>query len=239
MVFFYCVKRKYPKGPKPSLAAFITNGKRAFLPLLAPLLIMGGIWSGVFTPTEAAGVAVLYAFILIMLVYRALTWKELWKVLRESFIDCTSIVLIIGFITAYGFVLIRTRVPYLLVEFVLEITSNPIAITFMLHVFFLICGLFMTTMEAIILFTPLITPLLQQTGIDLVAFGVVCVINLMIGQLTPPFGMVMFVVAKISNLPYSRVMMACLPFTIPIMFVMIFCTFFPVLVTFIPYNIFN
>ena len=236
LVFVYSVKRKYPRGQKPSLPDIIHNSLRAFLPLMCPLIIIGGIWTGVFTPTESAGIAVFYSFILIMFVFRALKWKELWVVLREALVDCTSIVFIIGCISAYGYVLTRTRVPYLLVEWVTGITTDPLLITFLLHIFFLVCGMFMSTMEAIILFTPVITPLLQHTGIDLVAFGVVCVINLMIGQLTPPFGMVMFVVAKISDLQLNRVFACCMPFIIPVLIIMIMCSIFPGIVTFIPYT---
>jgi tripartite ATP-independent transporter DctM subunit len=237
MVFYYSVKRNYPRGPKPTVASIMESVRKAFLPLLTPIVIVGGIWFGVFTPTEAAGVAVFYSFVLIMFVYRAMTWKELWRILRESLVDCTTIVLITGCIAAYGYVLTRTQLPLLLARGITSVTTNPLLIMLLLNVFLLIIGCFMSTMEAIILFTPIFVPLLQQAQIDLVVFGVIMCVNLMIGQLTPPFGMVLFVLAKVSRLPLNRVVMACLPFTIPVLIVLMICIIFPRLVTFIPYTL--
>jgi tripartite ATP-independent transporter DctM subunit len=235
MVCWYSIKRKYPRGPRTSFLGFIENFRKAFFPLLTPIIIVGGIWGGIFTPTEAAGVAVFYSFVLIMLVYRALRWRELWRVMRESLVDCATIVLIIGCVSLYGYVLTRTRLPMLLAAGITSITTDPFLIIVLLNLFLIVIGCFMSTMEAIILFTPIFVPLLQQAHIDLVMFGVVMCVNLMIGQLTPPFGMVLFILTRVSKLPMNRVVAACFPFILPVLVVLILCLVFPAIVTFIPY----
>jgi tripartite ATP-independent transporter DctM subunit len=237
MVCWYSIKRNYPRCSSVSFLEFITNLRRTFFPLLMPVIIIGGIWGGVFTPTEAAGVAAFFSFILIMFVYRAMTWKHLWQICRESLIDCATILLIIGCVSLYGYVLTRTQLPILLARGIASLTNNSFLILVLLNIFLLIIGCFMSAMEAIVLFTPIFVPLLQQAQIDLVMFGVVMCVNLMIGQLTPPFGMVLFILTKITGLPMDRVVIACLPFIIPVLVVLILCLMFPGLVTFIPYSL--
>jgi tripartite ATP-independent transporter DctM subunit len=234
MVCWYSIKRKYPRGPVSTFSQFCTNLKKAFLPLLVPVIIIGGIWGGIFTPTEASGVTVFFSIILIMFVYRALRWGEMWQVLRESLIDCASILLIMGCVSIYGYVLTRTQLPVLFAKGITSITTSPFLILAILNLFLLVIGCFMSTTEAILLFTPIFMPLLQQANIDLIMFGVIMCVNLMIGQLTPPFGMVLFILTKVTKLPMNRVVMACLPFVFPVMTVLILCLVFPALVTFIP-----
>ena len=234
LVVWYSLKRNYPRGDKFSFKALAKSFIAAFFPLLTPAIIIGGIWTGVFTSTEAAGVAVLYAVILIVGVYRSMTLYEVWVLIRQTVVDCASILFIIACTSVYGYVLIRTQIPMLLAEMVFSITTSPMAIIFLLIAFLLVIGCFMSTMEAIILFVPIFIPLLQQARIDMLVFGVILCLTLMIGQLTPPFGTVLFVLTKISGIPMDRVVRVSIPFTVPVLVTTILCAIFPAIVTFLP-----
>ncbi len=234
LVWYYSVKRNYPRSEKMSFKEMCIAFWRALLPLSTPALIIGGIWTGVFTPTEAAGVTVLYAFVLSMFVYHSITWRECWGLLKSALTDCAAIMVIMGCISAYGYVLTMTNIPKQLAGAILEITTNPTIILIIINVFLLMCGCFMSAMECILLFTPIFLPLLQGAGIDLVFFGVVMCVNLMIGQLTPPFGTTLFILSKIADIPLNRLVIAFIPFIFSVVFVIILCFIFPGLVTWLP-----
>ncbi len=234
MVAIYAKKRNYPKSPAPSRAEVWHDFKRAILPLMTPVIIIGGIWTGWFTPTEAAAIAVLYSAILILFVYRSLTLKAFWAELRKSMVDCACIMFVMGGINMYGYMLTRTRIPLMLANWIVTITDDPALILTMLIVFLLIIGCFMSTLESIMLFTPIFIPILSAINYDPMTFGVVMCVTLMIGQLTPPFGTTLFVLTKITNMSMDRVVKACLPFAIPILIVVALLVVFPPLVTFLP-----
>ncbi|MGI6084428.1 MAG: TRAP transporter large permease [Acetivibrionales bacterium] len=239
MVWYYAVKRNYPVEKKATFKEIVHAVRRGFLPLMAPVIIIGGIWTGVFTPTEAAGVAVFYAVILNMFVYRDVTPKQLWQILKNVFIDSACILFVIACVSVYSYVLVRTQIPMILAEGLFAITRNPLGIMIILNIFLLIVGCFMSTAESIMIFTPIFIPMLEQAGIDPLAFGVIMCLNLMIGQLTPPFGIVLFVLTKVSNLSMDKVVKACLPFTIPVLVIVLLCIFFPQIITFLPNLVFG
>ena len=201
---------------------------------MTPIIIIGGIWTGIFTPTEAAAVAVLYAFILIRFVYRELSFKEILLASKRCVVDSTAVLSVIAFVQVYGYVLSRTQLPMKLAAAVFTLTTDPVAIVFLLVGFLFIIGCFMSTMESILLFTPIFLPMLTAAGVDLTVFGVIMVLTLMIGQLTPPFGIVLFVITKVSGVEMMRLVRAGLPFTVPIFIVIVAIIFFPPIVTFLP-----
>jgi tripartite ATP-independent transporter DctM subunit len=233
LVFYYAAVRDYPREPRPTLKEFINALRMAFLPLLAPVIIIGGIWTGVFTPTEAAAVTAAYA-LLLNLLYREMSLAVLCDVVRAVAIDSACILFIMACASAYSYVLVRTQIPMLLAESIFSITRNPLAIILLLNGFLLIVGCFVSTAVAISIFTPIFVPLIKMVGIDPLFFGVVMVLNLMIGQLTPPFGIVLFILAKISGLSMERLVKALLPFVVPVLVVLLACIFFPELVTYLP-----
>jgi tripartite ATP-independent transporter DctM subunit len=233
LVIFYSIKRNYPRGERITIRQFFINLREAVLPLFCPALIIGGIWTGVFTPTEAAAVAVTYA-ILLNFIYRDISPGQVWSICKNVVIDSASILFIMGCVSVYGYVLIRTRIPMLLAQAVFGITTNPFGIILILIVFLLIIGCFMSTTESIILFVPIFLPLLTQANIDLLFFGVIMAMTLMIGQLTPPFGIVLFILTKVSKIGFDRVVRAVLPFSIPVLAVILLCVFFPFFITFLP-----
>lgn len=165
MCYYYGVKRNYPRRKFPTFSEFWNGLKEAFWPLLTPAILIGGILSGVFTPTEAAGVAVVYALVL-TLAYRELTFKEFIKISLETVKESALIFIIIGMASLYGWLLIKTQMPTMFVETIFMITENPLIILLMLNVFLLIVGCFMESIAAITILTPIIMPLALAAGID-------------------------------------------------------------------------
>jgi tripartite ATP-independent transporter DctM subunit len=231
-------RRDYPKGDQFSLRRFGLTFQRAFFPLLTPVIIIGGIWSGVFTPTEAAAVAALYALIL-GLVFRELKFKELVDTFKNAAITGSAILIILACAMIYNSALTRTQVPEIVTNLLFSVSDDPLVILLLLNITILLAGMFMSTAETITLFTPLIAPLLPKFGIDPIHFGVIMVLNLMIGQLTPPFGIVLYVIVRVGNIDFDQLVKACVPFYFPIFIVLLLIIFFPTLVTFLPNLVFG
>lgn len=227
-------KRGYPKGDRFRLDHLVVSFKKAFLPLLTPVIIIGGIWTGVFTPTEAGGVAALYAGVLGLFVYREIKPRVLIATLRNAAITSTAILFILACAMIYNSALTRTQVPELVTNVLFSISNDPLVILLLLNLVLFISGCFMSTAETITLLTPLIAPLLPKFGIDPIHFGLVMVLNLMIGQLTPPFGIVLYVLIRVGNIEFGRLVRACVPFYFPIAAVLFLIIFFSDLVTFLP-----
>jgi len=232
-------KRKgYPKGDRFRFNHFFHTFKRAFFPVLTPVIIIGGIWTGIFTPTEAAAVAALYSLVLGFF-FKKIKLKELVLTFREVSITGSAILIILACAMIYNSALTRTQVPEIITDLLFSISEKPIVILLLLNAMILIAGMFMSTAETITLFTPLIAPLLPKFGIDPIHFGVMMVLNLMIGQLTPPFGIVLYVVARVGNIEFDRLVKACIPFYIPIFVVLLLIIFFPSIVTYLPDLVFG
>jgi len=234
MVYIYAIKRKTPQRPRASLGEILTSSKDAILSLLTPVIIVGGIWSGVFTPTESGAVASLYAIILGLVIYRDVSPRKLLEVFYRT-IEFTAIILfIISCAMLYAWLMVRLRIPLILAEALVGISSNPLIVLFIITGFLLIVGCFMSVLESVIIFTPILTPMVTQLGIDPLFFGVFMVITLSIGVLTPPFGNVIYVLVEITGLPFEQVVKSILPFILPIFAVIVLIIFFPSLTTYIP-----
>lgn len=234
MVYYYAKKRNYPKRRFPTLREFRVELKGAFLPLLTPVILIGGILSGVFTPTEASAIAVVYAFILSAFLYRELTVKDFIKILLETVKESSIILFIVGISSLYGWLLIRTQMPSLFMEQIFLISQNPLVVLLILNVFLLLVGCFMESIAAITILTPVLMPLALSVGIDPLHLGLVVVLNLMIGLLTPPIGMCLYAVSRVANLPLDRLFKAVAPFYVPLLVVLLLLTIFPQLATFLP-----
>lgn len=234
MVSYYAKKRDYPREKRPTWNLFFTALRQAFLPLLTPVIIIGGIYKGVFTPTEAAVVAVLYAFILAAFVYRELTWSSLIEVLRETARDSAIIGIIISMATLYGNVIMRQRIPIEILDLFTSLAHSPLTMLLVLNLFLLIVGAFMETIAAITILMPIMLPIISNFGIDPIHFGVVMVLNLMIGLLTPPFGIVLFVISKIGKVSILQLIKDLVPFYIVLIVVLLIITVFPQLVLWLP-----
>jgi tripartite ATP-independent transporter DctM subunit len=206
----------------------------AFLPILTPVILLGGIWSGQFTPTEAAAVAVAYALVLGVIIYKELRPKDLGQIFIDTARETAAIGIIICAANFFGWLLLRTGLTIQVTAGITQMTNNPIVLLILLNIFLLVIGCFMETVVAILILTPMLMPVIAKVGIDPLHFGLVMVLNLMIGLLTPPFGVVLFVMAGVAHMPFERVVRATAPFIIPLLAVLVLITFFPPLVTWLP-----
>jgi tripartite ATP-independent transporter DctM subunit len=224
-----------PMRPRPPVIEIWRLSKRAMLSLVTPVIIVGGIWSGLFTPTESGVVASTYAIILGMVIYRDVTFKDLLEVFSKT-IEFTAIVLfIISIAVLYGWLLVRLQIPLSLAELVMRVSTNTTVLLVIITFFFLIVGCFMSVIESVLIFTPVMVPMVKVLGIDPLFFGVLMVISLSVGVITPPFGNVIYVLVGITNSTFEEVVTAILPFLIPILVAILLLVFFPQLVTFLPH----
>ncbi len=233
-VAFQAKKHGYPKQPFPTWAVARESFAAAEVPLLAPVILLGGIWGGFFTPTEAAAVAALYALTVGVFVLRELSLRDIARV----FVETARETAIIGFLVAasafYGWVLMRTGLTLKLAEGLIALSTNPWVILIVINFFLLVVGCFLDSTVAILILGPLFMPVIGAVGIDPVHFGVVMVLNLMVGLLTPPFGIILFVMVQITGLSFEEIVKATLPTLVPLLVVLVLITFCPPLVTWLP-----
>jgi tripartite ATP-independent transporter DctM subunit len=219
---------------RASLGELWAAFRRAFLALVTPVIIMGGIFGGIFTPTEAAAVAAIYSLILGLFIYGDLKVSDLPRIFREA-VNTSAVV---GFIVAgaslFGWVLARERVPQTIAETFLTFSTEPLVILVVINLLMLVLGCFMEGIAIMILMVPVFLPVIQQVGIDPVHFGVLVTMNLMIGILTPPFGVALFTVAKVGRIPFEDLAREILPFLPGLILVLFLLTVFPSLSLFLP-----
>ena len=234
MVAWYARRRNYPRDARFSITNLGRSFARAFLSLMTPVIIVGGILTGAFTPTEAAIAAVFYALILGIFVYRTLTWRRLIRVSMDT-IETTAIILfIVAAASIFAWILTSNRVTEQFASFILGVTENKVVILLLITLILIIVGCFMETIAAITILVPVLLPVVTQIGIDPVHFGVIMVLNLMIGLLTPPVGMVLYVLSRVSKLSFERCFAATAPFLVPLLIVLLLVTFVPALSMWLP-----
>jgi len=233
-IYFISLHRNYPIDPKPRAKELWVTFKAAFFPLLTPLIIIGGILSGVFTPTEAAVTAVLYALFLSGVIYRELNINNFIEMLVSTVRSTGIIMLIIAVASPFGYILTRERIPQVIAEFLFSFSENTIVLWLLILGFFLVVGFFMEVAAALVVLTPIFTPALQSLNLDLVHFGVIMVLTLGVGLITPPVGLCLYVGSNVSGLPLEKVVRATVPYILPIMIVILLCTFIPGLITILP-----
>lgn len=207
-------KLNYPKGTPLSVKNVLRTFLHAVWGILMPLIILGGIFSGYFTPSEAADVAVIYSILIGFFVYRDLTPKGLMEIMKNSAKTSSVIMLIIGFSGPFGWVLANWKIPEMISKAVLSVSSNAYIILFLIGLIILVAGVFMETSSAIILLTPVFLPLVKAMGVNLVHFGVVFAVGLAIGMITPPVAINLFVASGITGLPMTKISKAIVPYLI-------------------------
>ena len=234
MTWFLSFRISMPIQQRQPVKDLFKLSKQAILSLLTPLIIVGGIWTGIFTPTEAGVVASTYAIILVLFIYRDIGFKELVGVFYNT-IEFTAIILfIISIAVLYGWLLVRLQIPHTLADLVMQLSTNTTVLLIIISFFFLIVGCFMSVIESVLIFTPVMVPLVKLLGVDPLFFGVLMVISLSVGVITPPFGNVIYVLVGITNQSFEFVVKAILPFLIPIILVILLLVCFPGLITFLP-----
>ncbi|GAB7079421.1 TRAP transporter large permease [Megalodesulfovibrio paquesii] len=213
--WFYSRKKGYRYDhdavPLRQRLAVIWEAKWA---LLVPVVILGGIYSGVFTPTEAAAVAVIYGFVVGMFVYKDLHWKTLPKIFADSALTTSTVLVIIGTATVFGRILTLNRVPDLLAQSIASFSHVPLVVILLIMLLLLFVGCIMETLAAIIILAPILLPVAEAVGIDPIHFGIMMVVNLAIGFITPPLGVNLFVTCGIGKISLDEMSKAIIPWII-------------------------
>ncbi|OON85407.1 hypothetical protein BXO88_12815 [Oribacterium sp. C9] len=207
---------------------------RAVPSLLMIVIIIGGILSGLFSPTEAAGVAVIYAFLLAVFVYRSIGIKDMYKVLVDAGTMTTIVMLIIGASQVLSFVLSFTGLPQAISSLLLSVSGNRIVILLIINIILLIVGTFMDMAPALMIFTPIFLPVAKSVGMDEIQFGVMMVMNLAIGTVTPPVGSVLFVGCSVAKLKVENVIKRLIPYFLVVTVALLFVTFVPAVSEWLP-----
>ncbi|TLS38429.1 TRAP transporter large permease [Pseudalkalibacillus caeni] len=233
-VFVLSKKKGYQGTPNITNADRIKAFKDAILALLMPGIILGGIYGGIFTPTEAAGVAVVYAFIVGFFVYRELKFKNLIDVFARSAITTSIIMIIISTAGLFGWILTRERIPQKIAESFMQFTDSPIVFLLLINVLLWIVGMFFETASSIIILAPILTPIAVMVGVDPVHFGIIMVVNLAMGMVTPPLGVNLFVSVQIANTTLERITKAILPFLFVVIVDILIISYLPQLSMWLP-----
>ncbi|MHB0867968.1 MAG: TRAP transporter large permease [Chloroflexota bacterium] len=236
MVVMYLLARHYnlPMEPKATCGEVVSAAVSAIPPLLMPVIVLGGIRIGAFTPTEGAIVAVVYSAVLSLLIYRELKLQDLPRILVTSARLTGIVMLLVGMSSTFAWVVASQRIPQMVTEGMLGISSNPMVFLFLVNILFLVVGTFMDPTPAIIILAPILLPVASQLGIDEVHFGTVLVANLGIGMVTPPVGVVLYVAASIGKTTIEEVTRYLLPFFAALILTLLIITYLPDVTLFVP-----
>ena len=233
LVFIFAVKRGYERTPF-RLKVLWESFKGSILSLITPLIILAGFTTGWVTPTEASCIAVVYSLVISAFVYRSLGLKKFLECAKESALGAANTLFIIGTSTLFTYVMVKEGISKDIANFILGISSNPAIILLIINIILLVLGMFMEPGAILTLMLPVLVPIAQAIGLDLVHFGVVMVLNLMIGQVTPPFGVCLFIISDLARVKLEILYKSILPFIIPLLVTLLMCTYIPGIVTWLP-----
>lgn len=232
--YFYARKHGYPAEAKPSPREVWGSFRAAFFTLLLPVLIMGSILVGICTPTESAVLAVVYALFLSCVIYKTLPLKELKTVFVNAAKSAAMVLMVIGTANLLSWAVTMMNIPRMMSDFVTSITSSAFVFLVIVNILLIIAGMFLDAGSAIMILTPVLLPAALALHVDPLVFGIIMTVNLSIGVLTPPVGLNLYVVSSLSKIDIMRVAKASLPFMIMIFAMLIVCSFFPGIITFLP-----
>lgn len=208
--------------------------KDAIWGLMMPIIVLGGIYKGVFTPTEAAAVAIIYTLFIGFAIYKELTFKVLFKVAKRSVVIASMVMLVISTAKVFSWYLTFEKIPTKIAAEVLQYATTPVAIILVITIILLIVGMFMDASASVLILAPLFLPIVLEMGFSPIHFGIIMIVNLAIGMLTPPLGLNLFVASGISKLPLSTVTSGVFPFIIVLIFALLIIIFIPQLSTYLP-----
>lgn len=206
---------------------------RAFPGMLAPVFLVGGLLSGVATPTELGALIVLYAAIL-GLITRDLNFAGIWECALDTFTTCGVLVFIVAASVPFGWLMAMNGVPQMLADVMMDLSTNKYILLILINLGLLIAGCFLETGALLMIAVPVLAPLLMELQVDMVHFGIIIILNLMIGANTPPFGVILFVMMEVAQIPFNRMVKAFMPFYIPLALLLILITFFPLISLWLP-----
>jgi tripartite ATP-independent transporter DctM subunit len=234
MVRHLAIRHDMPRHPFEGGRVLWQAFRRAFWALMAPVVLFGGLFSGVFTPTEAAAVAVVYALVLGVFVYREFRIADLPKVILDT-VETTGVVMaLVMTASLLGYCISVSRLPQEFGSWLTGLTQDPLVYLLIVNVLLLVVGCFMEALAAMLVLIPILVPVAAKLGIDPVQFGLVFVLNLMIGTITPPVGVVLYVTAKVARVPFERMARAVLPYLVPLFAVLALITIWPDVTTLLP-----
>jgi len=230
IALFQAHKHNYPKGAPFNMKNVARTFVKAIPGILMPCIILGGIFSGYFTPSEAAAVAVVYALLVSKFVYHDLSMQKLYKTMLGSAKTSAVIMIIIGCSGPFGWALANWKIPETISAAVLSVSTNKYVILLLISIIILIAGVFMETSSAIILLTPVFLPLVRALGISTLHFGILFVVGIAIGMITPPVAINLFVASGITNLPLTRISKAVVPYLLGLIVVFLFIVYGPLFI---------
>ena len=227
VVYIISKKRNYPKSRRATLPEIWKAFKEAFWALLSPLILIVGMLSGFATPTETAAVAAAYSLFLGVVIYKEMTWQSLMDIMRNSIKSIGMVMLLIATGTVFAWMIGTEKVAEKSAELLFSLTSNPYLILLLINLFLLFVGTFMETSSALLVTLPVLLPIVKIIGMSTVQFGVIMVLLLMIGMLTPPMALCLFVTSKIGGISFDRAFKAVLPYYVALLTVLIIINLFP------------
>lgn len=231
---FLALVRKYPRAERwPSFKELWAAFYPAFPALLTPVLLIVGMLTGIFTPTEASSITVLWVLIISFL-YKELTLKGTITALVETIKSSSAVLIIVAAASLFGWILAVEQIPQMFSSFLLSISKNPLVLLAILNVLLLICGMILDSTTSILLLVPIIIPPLVAVGIDPIHLGIIFVFNIMLGLITPPMGLSLFMVSKIANVSIKSVVKEVAPYYIPLVATLLVVTYMPALILWIP-----
>lgn len=231
---FVALKRNYPRSEKIEIREIWLSFKDSFFALLVPIIIMGGILLGVFTATEASIVAAIYSLFISLFIYRDLKLRDLPQIFLDAAIESGAVLLIIAFSSAFAWQISMLKIPELIQEYVFSFSFSPFWLLLVLNIILLIIGMFINGTAALIMITPMVVAFGKAAGIDPIQLGVLLILNLQIGSLTPPVGTILFVVSTVGKIDMLTLIRSLIPFWIILILILLIITYFPRVSLFLP-----
>jgi C4-dicarboxylate transporter DctM subunit len=216
------------------LPKLIRTFKDAFWALLAPVIVLGGIYGGIFSPTEAAAIAVFYALVVGLFIYKDMDYKDVFKTFMKSSLTAGTVLVLVAFASTFGRLLTLQQVPVKLANFLINVSDSPVIVLLIINAFLLFVGMFMETIASIIILTPILLPVVSKIGVDPILFGVILTVNLAIGFCTPPLGVNLFVASGISGLSIEEISKSILPYFIVMIILLLLITYVPAISLILP-----
>jgi tripartite ATP-independent transporter DctM subunit len=238
MIVSYVQARRFGYGIQRQRASFkelVDSTREALIPLFMPIIILGGILSGIFTATEASAVAVAYAILIGFFVLKKLTLKALPEIFFKSMVTTSTILLVMACANIFSWILSTQQIPQTLVSSIASITDDPLILLLLINLILFVVGCFLEGIAAIVIMVPILLPLALHAGIDPIHFGIVVIMNLMIGLITPPLGLCLFVVCSVADVNFIKLVRATLPFLAIEIVALMFVTYLPEIALFIPH----
>lgn len=234
MVRAIATRLDLPRHPFPAIGDLWRAFREAFWALMTPVILFAGLFGGVFTPTEAAAIAVAYALVLGLVIYREFRWADLPRIILDT-VETTGVVMaLVMSASLLAYCLALSQVPQNVGAYLTGLTTSPLVFLLIVNVILLVVGCFMEGLAAMLILIPILVPVALKLGIDPIQFGLMFVLNLMIGTITPPVGIVLYVTAKVANISFERVTRATMPFLVPLLVVLAMVTLWPPLSTALP-----